>query len=144
MYGPDNWCWSSTSAPPPSFSAPKIIAFLITHQTSHCYRGDNDANHDYYSYQQAGPVPRTMKVNMIMYVIMVMAYCLILVLYYGFVHGYRSWIAKQISHCNHSSLYIPLLSLGPSSSSGLHCFTQCLMTCHTCCLAFWIPPDPFN
>ena len=125
---------------PQYFSAPKIIAFLITYQTCHCYHGDNNADHNYYSYQQAGPVPRTMKVNMIM----VMTYCFIPILYYGFVHGYRSWMAKQTSRSNHPSLYIPLLSLEPSSSSGLHCFTQCLMTCHTCCLMIWIPLDLYN
>ena len=131
---------------PPYFSVPKIIAFLITYQTCHCYHGDNDANHNYYSYQQAGPVPRTMKMKMkmIMCVIMVMTYCFIPILYYSFVHGYRIWMAKQTSRSNYPSLYIPPLSIGPSSSSGLHCFMQCLMTCHTCCLTIWIPPDLYN
>ena len=87
--------------------------FLITYQTCHHYHGDNDANHNYYSYKQAGPVPRAMKVNMIMCVIMVITYCFISILYHGFVHGCRSWTAKQANHSKPQSLYTLAIPQAP-------------------------------
>ena len=64
----------------PYLFAPLII---VTYQTSHCYQGDDDANHHYCHYQQAGPVTWAVKVDMIM----VMSYCLIPIVYHGFIHG---------------------------------------------------------
>ena len=141
-YRPNNWFSPLTSWPPRS-SLPQNNYFLITYQTCHHYHGDNKANHNYYSYEQAGPVPWAMKVNMIMCVIMVITYCFIPILYEGFVHGCCSWTAKQANCSKPQSLYTLTIPRAPSSSSS-HCFTQYLMTSHTCCLVIWIPPDPYN
>ena len=64
----------------PYLSAPLIIA---TYQTSHCYHGNDDANHHYCRYPQAGPVTWAVKVDMIM----VMRYCPIPIVYHSFIHG---------------------------------------------------------
>ena len=64
-----------------------------------------------------------MKVNMIMCVIMVITYCFIPILYYGFVHGYHSWIAKQTNHSNHLSLFIY-----PHYPSGPHHPPACIVS----------------
>ena len=127
----------------PRSSLPQNNYFLTTYQTCHHYHGDNKANHNYDSYKQAGPVPRAMKVNMIMSVIMVITNCFIPILYYGFVHGCCSWAAKQANCSKPQSLYTLAIPRTPSSSSS-HCFTQYLMTSHTCCLTIWIPPDSYN
>ena len=80
---------------------------------------------------------------MIMCVIMVITNCLISILYYSFVHGCHSWTMKQANRSKPQSLYTLTIPWAPSSS-GSHCFMQCLMTSHACCLAIWIPPDPYN
>ena len=54
-----------------------------------------------------------MKVNMIMCVIMAITYCLISILYYGFVHGCRSWTMKQANRSKPQSLYTLAIPRAP-------------------------------
>ena len=78
-------CRASTSGPPHPIliCSTKKNYFLITYQTGDCCHGNNDTNHYYRRYPQAGPVSWTVEVDMIM----IMSYCLIPILYHGFVHG---------------------------------------------------------